>query len=163
MKVKRTKRHSAKRGQAIIEMAMVFWITLVLIFNFIAVMITVVQQEITSAVASAANSAVEAPAGNPAVALAYANCSFSGQSNPSLGSNCPYTGSFTPPGFITLTSGLTCSGLNLNQSNSSTVTCKAAANINFMATPLGALVFWSIPISGTATVSPSQYRACPTC
>ena len=84
MKVKRTKRHSAKRGQAIIEMAMVFWITLVLIFNFIAVMITVVyEQEITSAVASAANSAVEAPAGNPAVALAYPNCSFSGQSNPS--------------------------------------------------------------------------------
>ena len=146
------------RGQSVIEMALILPLLLALVFNFIALMMVIVfQQEFTSAVTAAADSAITAPFGNYSQAMNIANCSFDGQAP-----GCPFPGTFQPPNFVHMNQGLSCSGDYLsgtpNYTNSNGVTCSASATIDFQLTPLGMAVFWTVPLQASVTVYPSPLR-----
>jgi len=156
----RHRRGGGQRAQAALEMALVLWIMLLIVFGFVGMMLELrAVNEFQTSVDLAAQGALVPPLGDPQDSQADAAYAFTHTLD--AGGN--------ESAFLTVTEPLTCVGPYLNgeitdnaQGYPEPVTCTAQAELDFSQTAIGLLWFWKVQLSATAQAYPPQYRRCET-
>ncbi|MGO8685556.1 MAG: hypothetical protein ACLQT7_00015 [Candidatus Dormibacteria bacterium] len=151
-------RRRRQRAQAALEMALVLWIMLAIVFCFVGMMLELrAENEFQTAVDLAAQSALVPPLGDSADSQSEALYAFTHTLNPSGGEH-PY---------LTVTAPISCTGPYLSgeivdnsEGFPEPVTCTAQATVDFSQTPVSLLWFWDVRLSATAEAYPPTYRRC---